>query len=263
MRNSKDPSTRDHWVEHPHGRIFTRRWTPPEARACPIVLLHDSLGCVALWRDFPAVLSRTTGREVIAYDRLGFGQSDARAALLSLDFVREEATNYFAVVCEQLGVKEFVALGHSVGGGMAIQCAAQWPGRCKALVTMSAQIFAEQRTLDGIRAAREQFREPGQVERLARYHGDKAQWVLDAWIETWLHPGFAQWSLADALPHVRCPALAIHGERDEYGSARHPELIGLHAGGPVQVEILPDTGHVPHREQPEIVLRLVTEFLSA
>jgi pimeloyl-ACP methyl ester carboxylesterase len=258
--------TRDRCAEHPQGRIFTRSWAPaegaePVARPSPILLLHDSLGCVELWRDFPAALSHATGREVIAYDRLGFGKSAPRTGRPTLGFVAEEASVHVPVILEQLGVDGFIALGHSVGGGMAVQCAAALAPRCEALVTVAAQVFPEDRTLEGIRAAKEQFNDPAQVERLARYHGEKTRWVLDAWIGNWLDPGFACWSLADVLPQVSCPVLAIHGELDEYGSTRHPELIGRLAKGPARVEILPGVGHVPHRERPEQVLGLVAGFL--
>lgn len=181
---------------------------------------------------------------------------------LSLDFVANESRDFFPRVCEQLGVDGFVMLGHSVGGGMAIQCAADHANRCEALVTLAAQVFPEDRTLEGIRAAREHFRAPEQIVRLARYHGDKARWVLDAWTENWLHPDFAAWSLVDALPRVRCSILAIHGEKDEYGSSRHPELIGLHSGGKARVEILTGVGHAPHREQSDLVLGMVAALLA-
>ena len=156
----------------------------------------------------------------------------------------------------------FVAFGHSVGGGIALHCAAEFASDCEALITESAQVFAEDRTLEGIRAAREQFGDAGQVERLARYHGDKARWVLDAWIESWLRPGFASWTLAEVLPRVTCPVLALHGALDEYGSTRHAELVDERCGGPSRVAILADTGHVPHRERAETVLTLVTDFLA-
>ena len=259
--------TSDRWVDHPQGRIFTRTWEPAGAadgapRGSPIVLFHDSLGSVELWRSFPAELSAATGRAVIAYDRLGFGKSDPRTGLPSLHFVGEEATVYFPALREQLGLQTFVACGHSVGGGMAVHCAAENAARCEALVTIAAQVFAEDRTLEGIRAAREQFKDPAQVQRLAKYHGDKARWVLDAWIDNWLSPGFASWSVAPVLPRVVCPVLAIHGVNDEYGSVRHAEMIGKLSGGPAQIEILADTGHVPQRERPEQVLGFVRAFLA-
>lgn len=224
--------------------------------------MHDSLGCVELWREFPATLCQATGRQVIAYDRLGFGRSDARDQQPSLDFVAEEARDFFPLVCEQLDVNRFVVLGHSVGGGMSIQCAAQWADRCEALVTLAAQAFPEDQTLEGVRKAREHFRIPAQLERLARYHGDKARWVVDAWTENWLHPGFATWSMIDALVQVHCPLLAIHGELDEYGSARHSELIGQHSNGPTRIEILRGAGHVLHREQPQVIAEMVSKLLA-
>lgn len=254
-------------VEHPRGRLFVRTWSGAHdpsggfREKAPIVLFHDSLGCVDLWRDFPARLSAASGRRVIAYDRLGFGQSDPRADRPALDFVADEANTFFPVLRERLGLEKFVALGHSVGGGMAIHCATRFSANCEALVTESAQVFAEDRTLQGIRAAKQQFEDDAQVERLRKYHGDKAKWVLDAWTETWLDPAFASWSLAEVLPRVTCPVLAIHGEFDEYGSTRHPQLIGQLSGGPSRVEIMKDTYHVPHRERPEDTIHLISDFL--
>lgn len=253
----------DHWVSHPEGRLFCRSWTPRDlSPGAPVVLFHDSLGCVELWRDFPRRLAQATGRRVIAYDRLGFGRSDPRSGLPSLEFVAEEATRFFPHVEEQLGIDGFIAFGHSVGGGMAIHCALAFPDRCQGVITESAQVFAEDKTLASIAEARTQFQEPEQVRRLARYHGAKAEWVRDAWTENWLSPGFAAWSLLDVLPGVRCPVLAIHGEQDEYGSLRHPTSIGARVGGRAQVAILPETGHVPHREREEDVLQQVREFLA-
>ncbi|HEP9100150.1 TPA: alpha/beta hydrolase [Pseudomonas aeruginosa] len=256
--------TQEHWVTTDQGRLYAKAWIPGKASSAvrpPIVLLHDSLGCIELWREFPDALCHATGRQVIAYDRLGFGRSEVRAHLPSLDFVVEESRDFFPQVCEQLGVDSFVVLGHSVGGSMAIQCAADHADQCEALVTLAAQVFPEDRTLAGIRRAQEHFRAQEQMERLARYQGYKAQWVLDAWIKNWLHPDFSGWSLLDVLPRVRCPVLAIHGDKDEYGSRRHPELIGQYSSGVARVEILPGVGHVPQREQPQTVLELVSVLL--
>jgi len=226
----------------------------------PILLFHDSLGCVALWRSFPAALAAATGRRVVAYDRLGFGRSDPHPGHLTLGFVAAEAANV-PLLCEALGIADFVACGHSVGGGMAVAASAALPNAITAVITAAAQAFVEDRTAAGIRAAREAFAAPGQIERLARHHGDKARWVLDAWTETWLSPRFADWTLDDDLRRLRCPVLAIHGDRDEYGSRLHPERIGRLSGGPCEVLILDDCGHVPHREKADDVLRAVSVFL--
>ena len=254
----------DHWIAHPAGRLLARDWPAPAgATALPsLVLLHDSLGSVELWRDFPAQLRDATSRRVVAYDRMGFGRSDARVEPPSVDFIAEEATIWFPRVREQLGLERFALLGHSVGGGMAVNIAARHPQACAALVTIAAQAFVEERTLQGLRAARASFAEPGQLERLARYHGDKARWVLSAWLDTWLSPAFAGWSLAPVLPDVRCPLLALHGELDEYGSEAFPALIARLAGGPARMELLAGLGHVPQREDPGAIVRRVADFLA-
>jgi pimeloyl-ACP methyl ester carboxylesterase len=255
--------TQDHWIAGPTGKLFARSWQygEPEPRA-PIVLLHDSLGCVTLWGTFAQTLAHATSRRVIAYDRAGFGASDARTDRLHAGFVRDEAARFFPALCEQLGVERFIAFGHSVGGGMAVECAAQHAGQCDALITEAAQTFVEDRTLAGIRAARAQFRDPAQFARLARYHGDKTQWVLDAWIETWLSPEFADWSLDAVLPRVSCPTLAIHGSLDEYGTQVHPERIAASVSGPGRAAIMDGVRHVPHREQEAQVAATVAEFLQ-
>ena len=253
----------DRWVTHAHGRIFVRSWSDGTARSdcAPIILLHDSLGSVELWRDFPARLAAASGRCVVAYDRLGFGQSDARSDVLTPTFVADEADICFAAVRAQLGIRRFVVFGHSVGGAMAIHCAARFEEDCEALITESAQAFVEERTLDGIRAAKAQFADAEQFGRLEKYHGNKARWVLDAWTGTWLSAQFASWSLEEVLARVSVPTLAIHGGEDEYGSTRHPALIAEWSNADVRAEILPQSHHLPHREQPDTVVSLVCDFL--
>ena len=259
-------ATRDHVVDAAHGRLFARTWTPagaPPADGAALLLLHDSLGSVELWRDFPAALAARTGRLVAAYDRLGFGRSDAHPGRLPHTFVHDEAGQGAAAVIAALGLDRVVPLGHSVGGGMAVATAAALGDRCAGVVTLAAQSFVEERTLAGVRAARAEFARPGRVERLARYHGAKARWVLDAWTETWLDPAFAGWTLDAELAGVRCAALAVHGDRDEYGSTAHAERIARLAGGASRVVVLAGCGHVPHRERPARVLAEVAGFLTA
>lgn len=255
----------DFHVTTEHGRLYAKRWRPAQAAEgghAPIVLLHDSLGCVELWRDFPQRLAAAAGREVVAYDRLGFGRSDPHPGKLGRGFVEAEADGGFRALIDQLRIVEFVAFGHSVGGGMAVACAARHGGACRALITESAQAFVEDRTVHGIREARAAFAEPGQIARLKRYHGDKAAWVLGAWIDTWLAADFADWSIDGTLRQVRCPTLAIHGERDEYGSVAHPQRIAALSAGPATLRILEGCGHVPHRERTEIVLAEVVGWLG-
>ena len=256
--------TQDMFINTDQGRLFARLWQPgsPRVDKAPILLFHDSLGCVALWRTFPAALSQATGRTVIAYDRLGFGKSAPHPGRQRQDFIHREADKTFPMLCQQLHMDQFIAFGHSVGGGMAVHCAARFPEACRAVITESAQAFVEERTLNGIRDARAAFAQSANVARLERYHGDKAQWVLDAWIDTWLSPEFSDWSLEEVLPHVHSPLLAIHGDQDEYGSVRNPEFICQHAGGQSTLKVLPGLRHVPHREVEGAVVELVAGFLE-
>ena len=258
-------STETLWIDTPQGRLFCCRWFPEgsleQASKPPIILFHDSLGCVELWRDFPRQLSQATGREVIAYDRLGFGQSDAYPGLLPLHFIGDEAGYFVAYLKSELQVEDFVALGHSVGGAMAVACASLYPGSCKGLITLAAQVFVEDRTLQGIREAQIQFEQPQQMARLEKYHGDKAPWVLAAWTGTWLGEAFADWTLEREIEAIVCPTLALHGEHDEYGSVLHPQRIARLSKVSGECLILEGCRHVPHREAPDIVLQAVGRFL--
>lgn len=248
--------------------LHASTWGQLHAARPAIVLLHDSLGSVALWRDFPAHLAARSACAVVAYDRYGFGQSTARTDRLSADFIAAEARPWLQAVLQQLGIGRAILFGHSVGGGMAVAAAAQMPQQIVGVITESAQAFVEDRTLQGIRAARIGFADPQQVARLAKYHGNdlrQARWVLDAWIDTWLSPTFADWSLAPALTQLQCPVLALHGEHDEYGTQAHPQMIATLAAafpGQGRYQILPQCAHVPHREQEAKVLQAICDFLA-
>jgi pimeloyl-ACP methyl ester carboxylesterase len=255
---------RDVVFDAPGGRLFARTWGEPGGQdgPAPIVLLHDSLGCVELWRDFPARLAVVTGRPVVAYDRLGFGRSDPHPGTLEPDFIRGEALAGLSPLRAAFGIDRMVLFGHSVGGAMAVAAGAALPAVTEAIITESAQAFVEDRTIAGVREARSAMRAPDQLARLERYHGDKARWVLDAWTETWLSDAFADWNLDDDLRGVRCPLLAVHGDRDEYGTRAFPERIAALPAARTEVLIVEDCGHVPHRERPEPVLRAVSRFLG-
>lgn len=244
------------------GQIYLQIWDSPDTDAAagraPILLFHDSLGAVAMWRSFPQALAQASGRRVIAYDRLGFGLSDARTDQLEVNFIRHEAEVVVPQICTQLGITHFIACGHSVGGGIAITLAAQMPDACAALITIAAQAVNEPMTRAGIAQARADFQNPQNLARLARYHGDKARWVVDAWTETWLSPAFKDWNLDAEISRIRCPVLVLHGNQDEYGSAAQPARIAQSADA--RLRMLP-TGHVPHRENEPLLVREIVQFL--
>ncbi|HND85804.1 MAG TPA: alpha/beta hydrolase [Pseudobdellovibrionaceae bacterium] len=245
------------------GVVFSRTWFPgTEDLSVAVILLHDSLGCVEMWRDFPLRLAESLQIPIIAYDRLGFGKSSARQGIPSAAFVSEEADIYLPQILNTLKINKYILFGHSVGGAMAVMSARRQDPSCLAVITESAQSFVEELTRDGIRKAEVDFQNPQYFAKLQRYHGDKTQWVLDAWIKVWLSVDFSSWSLENDLPLMKCPALVIHGDRDEYGSLAFPRLIAEQAGGRTELQIVENCGHVPHREQPELILKLVTAFVT-
>ena len=245
------------------GLLFVREWLPSSPVSNePLIMLHDSLGSVAQWRDFPAVLSQRLQRPVIAYDRLGFGQSSRCSRLPSYTFIDEEAEQVFPQLCRLMNIKRYSLLGHSVGGVMALTIAATDQKNCEAVVSISAQAFVEDRTLAGIRQALRHFGETGAFSKLEKWHGDKAQWVLDAWTETWLSSDFRSWNLDACLNQVTSRALIIHGDHDEYGSIAFPQHITSRVRGPVKMCILQDCGHLPHVEYNTQVVDLIDRFFS-
>ncbi|MGE4345613.1 MAG: alpha/beta fold hydrolase [Geoalkalibacter sp.] len=249
-------------IDAPGGKIYAKRWVPEiETHNLPVILLHDSLGSVDLWRDFPKQLAESLSRTVVAYDRLGFGKSDERSSLPSIEFIEEEAIKYFPAIKGQLSIGSYVILGHSVGGAMAVNIASR-DADCQAVITVSAQAFVESLTVEGIQQAKRSFEQPGQIERLEKWHGEKAKWVLHAWTDVWLSDEFKDWSLEPAIHGVRCPVLAIHGDADEYGSTEFPKFIANNSSGPGEMLIIESCGHMPHKEKPQEVIDALRRFLG-
>lgn len=249
-------------INVPGGTIFTRQWRPDDFDGLPIILLHDSLGTVTLWRDFPAELAKATHRPVIAYDRLGYGQSTQRADAVADSFIEDEAKTYLPAVADAYGLKRYILFGHSVGGGMVLTAASMHREGCVAVISESGQAFVEEHTLSGIRDAERGFEDVEQFSRLVKWHGNRARWVLDAWTKVWLSPEFRSWSLDGCLERVKCPVLIIHGEQDEFGSMASPRLIAQGVNGPTEMAIVPECGHVPHRQKQDYVLSRVKTFLE-
>ncbi|RTQ49642.1 alpha/beta hydrolase [Hymenobacter gummosus] len=235
----------------------------PAADQLPtLVFLHDSLGCIRLWRDFPARLARATGCPVLVYDRRGYGQSDAFSAAPRTPGYLEAEAPVLRQLLSRCGIHRAILFGHSDGGSIALVAAAQYPGQIAAVVTEGAHVFVEDLTLAGIRAAQEQYRSTNLPERLARYHGPKTEAVFRAWADTWLAPGFRRWNIEGYLPRIQCPVLVLQGENDEYGTTAQVEAIASQVGGPARSVLLPGAAHSPHKEAPDETLRLAAAFVQ-
>lgn len=248
-----------------HGRCLEyRRWPPPAPSiAAPVLLLHEGLGSVGLWRDFPAALASRTGRAVAAYSRLGHGASDPRGAALPVRFMHDEAERTVPAVLDGLAVERAVLFGHSDGGSMALLAAAAFPHRVAALILEAPHVFVEPISIASIARMRDVYDTTGLRQRLARHHGDNVDEAFRGWNDVWLDPEFLAWNIEEALPRVTCPVLVIQGDADEYGTARQMEAIAAGVTGAVETHLLADCGHSPHRDQPARVLDLAAAFLAA
>lgn len=234
------------------------------ASAAPVlVFLHDSLGCVDTWRDFPQALAERVGLDAIIYDRRGYGQSSEFTSATRTPRYLEDEIDSLIALLDALDIDDVVLFGHSDGGTISLIAAALRPERVRAVITEGAHVFVEDITLDGIRQARHALRTTDLAARLARYHGDKVDAVTSAWIDTWLSPEFRDWNIEEYLPRVVCPALVIQGERDEFGTLAQVEAIVAGCGGPATPLIIPGIGHTPHREAAVEVLDAAAAFIGA
>ncbi len=245
-------------------RLECRCWgdVPSDGRA--VVLLHEGLGCVALWRDFPQRLHEALGWPVMAYSRAGYGASDPDDLPRSLDWMTAEAVEVLPQVLDAFGVTQPVLVGHSDGATIA----AIYAGRhallgappLLAAVLMAPHFFTEEMGLAEIARAEEVFRTSDMGARMGKYHSD-AQATFRGWADAWLDPGFRDWNVEDVLDGITCPVLAIQGRQDQYGTLAQIEAVTGRVAG-AEAVILEDCQHVPHLEQPEVTLARVARFLQ-
>lgn len=234
---------------------------PEPGDAATLVLLHDGLGCVALWRDFPERLAVATGLGVLVYSRAGYGTSEPEPLPRPLDFQTQEA-HVLSDVLEAAGIRRAILLGHSDGATMAAIHAGSLPTpRVRGLILIAPHFFVEAMGIAEIARAREAFETGDLAARLARYHM-RPEVAFRSWADCWLDPGFADWNVADALDYIRVPILAIQGEDDQYGTLAQIAEVETRAYCPVETLILPGCRHNPHLEQPDKVLESITMFVA-
>lgn len=230
------------------------------AGAPPLVLLHEGLGSVALWRDFPQRLADATGSEAIVYSRYGYGQSAPLQEARAPRFMHHEALQVLPALCGQLQIKNPILFGHSDGGSIALIAAGSGLLPVAGVIVLAPHVFVEEFSLTSIRQARENYLTTDLKQKLARYHDDpdSAFW---GWNDIWLHPDFRAWNIEEYLPRIACPVLAIQGEDDEYGTMEQIERIAAQAPN-VELLKLAQCKHSPHRDQPEAVIQATTRFVQ-
>ena len=225
----------------------------------PILLLHEGLGSVAMWRHFPEKLAAATGCRVIVWSRAGYGGSEPYPEARTPRYMHREGEEMLPALIAALGIERPLLVGHSDGGSIALIFAGAYPDALAGVAVMAPHEFVEDITLDGIRAARQVWQTTDWPAKLGRYHRDP-QRVFSDWNDTWLSPPFRDWNIEDYLPAIRCPVLALQGLDDEYATMRQIDVIAERVPGAELVK-LPACGHSPQRDQEAAVLAALTAFV--
>jgi pimeloyl-ACP methyl ester carboxylesterase len=223
-----------------------------------LVLLHEGLGSVGLWRGFPQALREATGRRVVAFSRFGHGRSDAPRAPRTPAFFHEEAEDVLPALLAALDATEPVLVGHSDGASIALVHAARHP--VTGLALLAPHVFVEEVTVEAIRATHREFAAGELRARMARHHDDPDA-AFFGWCDVWLDPAFRDWTLEPDTQAVTAPALLIQGADDPYGSLEQLDRIEARVRGPVRRLVVPG-GHSPHLEQPDVVVAAIADFAA-
>lgn len=239
------------------------QWVGVSNAAAPtLVFLHEGLGSVALWKEFPDTLCQRLQMRGLVYSRPGYGSSTPRNAneYWGKDFMHQQAWGVLPTLLATLNVQSPWLLGHSDGGSIALLYASRFTEQCAGAIVVAPHIMVEDISIRSISEARQAYHQRGLREKLARYHEDVDSAFL-GWNDAWLSPVFRDWSIESELSSIRCPLLAIQGEQDEYGTLRQITDIKKHLPH-TQLLALANCGHSPHRDQPEALMKAITEFIA-
>jgi len=247
------------------GRQLECRWVGPDDVADDkpvLVFLHEGLGCIALWRDFPETLCRELGLRGFVYSRAGYGGSEPCDLPRSVSFMHHEGQVVVGQVLDAAGIKKAILVGHSDGGSITlIHAGSDTSGRICGVVTLAAHVFNEDISVKSIKAAKVAYDEGDLREKLKKYHGENVDCAFRGWNDVWLHGDFLAWNIEEFLPGIRVPALVLQGADDPYGTQKQVEAIVAGIGAGAQKHIIADCGHSPHLEQAEQTRRQIAAFV--
>lgn len=225
-----------------------------------LVFLHEGLGSVDLWKDFPQEVARAAGSPALVYSRRGYGRSDPLDSPRTPRFLYDEATITLPLLLEELGVEHPILIGHSDGASIALIYAGASPG-AQGVVAMAPHVFVEPETQSAARALEESFLSGDMAEKMSRYHRDPAA-TFYGWFDIWRSPEFRDWNIEDVLGKITCPVLVIQGADDEYGTVAQVEAVESGIPGPVQRLWLEGCGHSPYRDRPDEVRSVIVGFVT-
>jgi pimeloyl-ACP methyl ester carboxylesterase len=226
-----------------------------------LIFLHEGLGSVALWRDFPQRVADATARPALIYSRAGYGRSTALAAARTPRYMHDEALVTLPALLDALGIVDPILIGHSDGASIALIHAGARVRPIRALVAMAPHVFVEDLSIANIARARHDYESADLRARLSRYHLDVDS-AFRGWNDIWLSPAFRDWNIESYLPGIDCPLLLIQGRDDEYGTLAQLDAIERQVRGRVERVELLGCGHSPHRDQPLATLAAITAFVS-
>lgn len=230
-------------------------------RGPTLVFLHEGLGSVAAWKDFPARVARATACPALIYSRAGYGRSSPASLPRSPDYMHVEALTVLPALLDRLGIDDPVLIGHSDGASIALLHAGSGQRSVRAMVALAPHVFVEDISIASITEARRSFETTDLRARLARRHAD-ADAAFRGWNDIWLSPAFRSWNIETSLPGIRCPLLLIQGRDDEYGTPSQLDAIERQVGGKLTRIELDDCGHAPQRDQPQATLEAIADFVA-
>jgi len=237
---------------------------PAPADAPTLVFLHEGLGSVAMWRDFPRRVVEATGCGALVYSRAGYGKSDSIELPRPVRFMHDEALITLPQILDATKIRKAILVGHSDGGSIAlIHAGGTRDARVTGLVLEAPHVFVEEAGIKRIKAIVGDYESGDLKRRLERYHGANVDCAFWGWNRVWLDPEFLSWNIEKYLPEIRVPVLVIQGKDDQYGTLRQVEAINNGCQGPVHKVILKDCGHSPHVDQPAETLEAIVKFVSS
>lgn len=243
-------------------KLEYRLLNAPDTTRPTLVLLHEGLGCVALWKDFPEALAARTGWPVLVYSREGYGGSSPVPLPRGLDYLSVAGPDELAAVLDALSLERVVLVGHSDGASIALAYAARNDPRVKGVVALAPHVTVEQASLSGIQRTLDAFHGGRLRDRLAAYHGDNTDGAFRGWSDTWLQPAFSDWHLLDELPRIALPILAVQGRDDEFATDEQLRLIEQRVRHS-RVEFLENCRHFPQDQARGRTLALIEDYLQS
>ncbi len=239
------------------------KFVGPRPDAAPtLVLLHEGLGSVGLWGDFPDKLAAATGLGVFAYSRAGYGRSSLVTLPRPLTFMHHEAQDVLPRVLAAIGLQRGLLVGHSDGASItAIHLGSVADHRVKGGVLIAPHFFTEEVGLTEIARARQAYDTGDLRGKLARWHDDVDN-AFRGWNDAWLDPDFRKWDITNVLAYIRAPLLVVQGAEDQYGTARQVEVVAQECYCPVETRLLPGVRHSPHREAPDVLIKEIADFVK-